>query len=222
MSFFERFKKLSKKQDIDDQVDKRQFKKLSSLFIENPEKAIDKAEKYLINSKKKTYEQFIEEVTATQKSNCCFTSWSKSTLCGQCFDCQNRNNTCFCIPCFLAGFCPNHPGPDLNPDVSQMTPENRKKFITVFEAAYYAAMNYKSEYNMEQSIKFISKFISYGDGLRRCASYAVASLSKQYLYKSILNMSEEMVSTLIDLFGQLVSDIFYIRCHIFIFSTQPH
>lgn len=71
-------------------------------------------------------------------------------------------------------------------------------------------MNYKSEYNLDQSIKFISQFISYGDGLRRCASYAVATLSKQYLYKSIPNMSEGMVSTSIGLFGQLVSDMYFL------------
>lgn len=101
--FFEQFKKNLKKQDIDDQVDKRQFKKLSTLFIDDPKKAIEKAKKYLIKLKRMTYEQFIEEVKATQKSNCCTASWSKSTLCRQSIDCQNRSNTCFCIPSLLAG-----------------------------------------------------------------------------------------------------------------------
>ena len=241
MSFFETLRRRFQKQNINKETDEKQFSKLSSLFIKNPQKAIEKASQYLIKSKKKiSYEQFINEIKSTQHTSFCSFSWTKPTLCAQCLDCQKQESSCFCIPCFLSGhhdqhnsrlfsaesgccdcgnpsfinpsgFCSNHPGPDPNPDITQMTPENRTKFITVFKSAYYGAMNSTSENNMIECIKYISQFIPYGDGLRRCASYAIVILSKEYLYKNVIKMTENMIQALIDLFGQLVSDFYFMQ-----------
>lgn len=233
------FKSRLIKQNVNKETDEKQFSKLSPLFIKNPKKAIEKASKYFIKSKKKvSYEQFINEIKSTQHTSFCSISWTKVMLCAQCLDCQKLENACFCIPCFLSGhhehhnsflfscysgccdcgnlsfinpsgFCSNHPGPDSDPDITQMTPENRTKFITVFQAAYYGAINSTSEDNMIECIKYISQFIPYGDGLRRCASYAIVFLSKEHLYKNIIKMTVKMIQALIDLFGQLVSDFYF-------------
>lgn len=250
MSFFDNFRKHFKKQNINQETDEKKFSKLSSLFIKDPKKAIEHAKKYFLKSKKKvTYEQFIDEVKSTQKTSYCSHSWTKRSLCGTCFDCQKFDSSCFCIPCFLAGhhdqhnsvlfycdsgncdcgnpsfinpsgFCPHHPGPDPNPDISQMTPENRTKFITVFKSAYYAAMNFKSKENMIACLKYISEFTKYGDGICRCAAYAIVSLTKEHLYNQLTKFDQDMYQALIDLYGQLISDFYFLEKMSFLYFKK--
>lgn len=241
MSFFKRFKRDSNKE-----IDEKQYSNLSEIFAKDPEKGMEKSKKYFIKSTNLTYEKFIKEVSLTQKINSCTFSWSSPTLCGQCFDCQVTDSTCFCIDCFLeghhdqhnssiyyatsgncdcgnpsfinpSGFCPSHPGQDLSPDVTQMTAENRKKFITFFKAAFHGALNCTSDYKMKSTFDFISSYIIYGDGLRRCAAIGIYSVCKTDFYPKLPGMSEMRIKTIIDLFGQLISDLYFLQKMSFLF-----
>ncbi|KAK8847068.1 hypothetical protein M9Y10_019645 [Tritrichomonas musculus] len=228
----ERKKRIEEIGDLDDQ----QFQILHPLFSKSATEAIIESEKYFRGESFSTFDEYIEDVKKSQKSNCCICSWSKSTLAAGCFDCRLNENSCVCIPCFLAGKhdqhhsyllgnssagncdcgdpnlwkpsgnCPHHPGPDAHPDISQMTPENRKKFITVFKSAFYGAF---TSYDVTISwtvFDWMSKFIQYGDGIRRCCSIAITSLGSKFFFTELLKLERESVSIFIDLLGKLVSD----------------
>lgn len=245
MAFFKKIKH----QNIQEEFDESQCNKLTQSFMDEKFKdAVMKAEQFFLKSYKGTYEQFINEVKSTQKTNCCLTSWNTPTLSGVCLDCQTTSSS-FCIPCFLAqhheqhnsfvkyydsgscdcgdsafikpsGFCPNHPGPDPNPDLTQMTPENRKKFITVFRAAFTAVFLYSpyAKSNKEKSkserykrphklIEYIKGFVPYGDGMRRCVSYAILPLIKKRFFTKF--ESATLTAEIVNLFGLLISDIYF-------------
>lgn len=71
-------------------------------------------------------------------------------------------------------------------------------------------MHTDSDYNIEKEFNYIAQFIPYSDGIRLCASYAVVSVSKQCLYEKIPTISEDVVGMLIDLFGKLVTDMYFL------------
>lgn len=217
-------------------VDEKAFKSLSSSFSKNPQSAIKESESFLAKPDFSSYDSFLEDVKKTLKSNCCIVSWSKEMLSARCLDCQLQDNSCICIPCFLAGKhdqhhsfilggsgagncdcgdpsfwkksgnCPHHPGPDSDPDLTQMTPINRKKFITVFKAAFYGGFNSKDDDKCARCFKWIQSFIQFGDGLRRCCSIAITSVGDDFFYSNLDELDTESTNALIDLFGQLVSD----------------
>lgn len=162
------FAKMRSHQSLEDEFDQSKCKSLTQSFIEEKfDDAVQEAEKYFLKSYKGTYTDFINEVKSTQKTNVCLFCWDKPTLSGVCLDCQKYDASCLCIPCFLAqhheqhqsyitnfssgscdcgdsafiipsGFCPHHPGPDPNPDLTQMTRDTRTKFITVIRAVFTA------------------------------------------------------------------------------------
>lgn len=210
--------------------------KLSSLFSNSPEKAILEAQNFLMIPNFSNFEDFMNDVKKTQKSSCCIASWSKAMLSARCLDCQLHENSCICIPCYLAGKhdqhhsyllggsgsgncdcgdpnfwkpsgnCPNHPGPDQNPDETQMTKENRDKFIEVFKSAYFGALTSKNNDNIVTSLNWIASFISYGDGLRRCVTIALTSVSDNLFFKTLKTLEEKPLTSLIELFGKVISD----------------
>lgn len=228
-----------KHQQINDEIDESQCKKLSKLFTEERfQDVVGKAEKFLLKSYKGTYKQFLDEVKATQKTSCCLTSWNTPTLSGVCLDCQKNDSSCLCISCFLAkkhdqhhsyiiyfpsgscdcgdpsyikpsGFCSHHPGPDQNPDVTQMTEENRKKFITVFRAAFTGAIQTQSVNNSIRIIEYIKEFVPLGDGLRRCVAYAIVPVAKKSFHDKIQKCNSNLTGSFVSLFGLLTSDLYF-------------
>ncbi|KAK8857709.1 hypothetical protein M9Y10_016117 [Tritrichomonas musculus] len=222
------FKKLFSKTDNN--------KKLSSLFSSSPEKGILQAQQYLMSPNYSNYEEFIQNVKKTQKSNCCIVSWSKSMLSARCLDCQKHDNSCICIPCYLAGKhdqhhsyllggsgagncdcgdphfwkpsgnCPNHPGPDPNPDITQMTTQDRDKFITVFKSAFTASFSTKDDDKICVILDWISDFISFGDGLRRCVAISITSIPAKVFFNNLMHMQKNSLNSLISLLGKLTSD----------------
>lgn len=249
MRFFSKIKH----QNLEDEFDQSKCKSLTQSFIEEKfNDAVQEAEKYFLKSYKGTYTDFINEVKSTQKTNVCLFCWDKPTLSGVCLDCQKYDASCLCIPCFLAqhheqhqsyitnfssgscdcgdsafiipsGFCPHHPGPDPNPDLTQMTRDTRTKFITVIRAAFTAVFLY-SPYNRKSKkersklerfkrpkklIDYIKQFIPYGDGIRRCASYAIVSVAKQYLGRTLEKGDSGLTGDILSLFGLLISDIYF-------------
>lgn len=232
------FQKLKEK--LANSKDKKQLKNLTSLFMSSPKDGIEQSQMYLIQPNYEDYDTFITEVKKTQKSNCCICSWTTETiLSARCLDCQLQENSCICIPCYLAGKhdqhhsyllggsgggncdcgdpnfwkkegnCPHHPGPDEYPERTQMTSENSSKFIKVFGAAYNAALSTKDDQITIQIFEWIESFISFGDGLRRCVAIAVSSADEKLFFKKLLDLSEEPLKSLLDLLGKLTSDRFF-------------
>lgn len=230
------FNKIKKMFSAKDKNKPNELDSLASKFATSPEQAISEAKNYLMKPNFSDFDEFINEVKKTQKSNCCIVSWSKAMLSARCLDCQLHDNSCICIPCYLAGKhdqhhsyllggsgsgncdcgdpnfwkpsgnCPNHPGPDPNPDITQMTPENRTKFIDVFTSAYTGALNSNDDNNRIFIFDWITKFISYGDGLRRCVAIAVTSVPDEVFFENLKRLEQKPLNSLMDLFGKLISD----------------
>lgn len=235
-TFLANHQKVVEMKIVNEDVDENQFKILLLAFSKSPKIGIKEAENYLMMPDFKTYQEFLEDVKKTQKSNCCIVSWTKTMLSARCLDCQLQDNSCICIPCYLAGKhdthhsyllggsgggncdcgdpdfwkpsgnCPHHPGPDPDPDLTQMTPLNRKKFITVMKAAFHSAFQAKEPENSIELFQWIQNFIQYGDGLRRCCSIVVTGYDEEMFYKGLCEFEVEPMKKLIDLIGTLVSD----------------
>lgn len=216
--------------------EEKELKNISELFKSSPEEAISQAKVFLMSPDFTNYDEYIADVKKTQKSNCCIVSWSKAMLSARCLDCQLQANSCICIPCYLAGKhdqhhsyllgssgggncdcgdpnfwkpegnCPNHPGPDPNPEITQMTATNRSKFIEIFKIAYISALTSDDFTFSIQIFEWLTEFISIGDGLRRCVAIAVCSAPEETFLVNLQRLTEEPVKSLISLFGKLISD----------------
>ncbi|OHS97392.1 hypothetical protein TRFO_36398 [Tritrichomonas foetus] len=218
--------------------------RLKSLFLANPSKGITEAQNSLMKPKYHNFSDFINNVKKTQKSGCCVTSWEGSQLHAKCLDCQLEDNSCICIPCFLAGNhdkhhsfilgssgsgncdcgdpnfwktsgnCSHHPGPEHDPDISQMEDQTRKRFITTFSAAFYACLKAENPNNAKVILNWIETFIPLGDGLRRCVSKGILANDHIMIINKFKNSCKiediekkvEIATAIIHLFGKLVSD----------------
>ena len=60
------------------------------------------------------------------------------------------------------------------------------KFIEVFNSAYNAALTSKKLENCAIILDWLTSFISYGDGLRRCVAIAVTTDANLHLFNNSL------------------------------------
>ena len=77
--------------------------KLYSTFQDDPVQGIQMSKQYLFQPNFNSFEDFIADVKKTQLSSACIVSWDNSMLTARCLDFQLADNSCICIPCFLAG-----------------------------------------------------------------------------------------------------------------------
>lgn len=150
-----------------------------------------------------TFDQFSEKLQKTLKKCTCQASWNSDQLIVHCLDCEKSSNSCICVDCFLkgnhkghrfkivhslcgccdcgdliswkkSGFCCDHPGPESNPELTQLDKTMRIKIISVSMSAFHYCLKF-AEINQEyfnNLIKFLTQLISIGDATRRCVGIA--------------------------------------------------
>lgn len=213
--------------------------KLYSAFQDDPAQGIQMSKQYLFQPNFNSFEDFMDDVKKTQRSSACIVSWDNSMLTARCLDCQLADNSCICIPCFLAGRhdthhsyivagsgcgncdcgdpnfwkpsgnCPNHPGPNENPDQTQMTPQIRQKFLDVFQAALSAGLNSSSDQDGAVIFEFVESFVKVGDGLRRCVAISLSKIETNLFYEKLQEMGEVKIQGFLSLLGSLISDNYF-------------
>ena len=224
-------------------MDEKLYSELVILFETDMDAAMRECERKLTGANYPSFEAFLKRLKETLKCNVCQMSWGQKSLAGHCLDCQEKENSCICIPCFIAGnhaghrafviaegsgncdcgdasfwkksgFCPNHPGPDDNPDISGLPANLRTLFITIFSACLnnfgYLALNDVNGF--ADMWNWFQVFIPIGDAVRRCVTIALKSVVERSDFALILaSMPPQNMDRLIQSFGGLVNDTVFAK-----------
>ena len=214
-------------------------KKLIKEIESNPEECISILKAELLGDKNNsiTYEEYLNQLQKTLKKCTCQASWCHTQILVHCLDCQKASNSCICINCFLkgnhqghrvyiahhsgtcdcgdpqmwspSGFCPDHPGPEPNPEQTQLTKETRIKLIAVCKASlsdYIRYVNIRSPL-FTKITDFLFNLVSIGDAARRCVCLAIKeSFSIYELYTNSIYLVIPEMMKLLDFLGPLTND----------------
>lgn len=214
------------------------YESLVHLFQVDTAKAIAQCEEIICGSTFSSIVDFNQQMKRKNSCNSCQESWTKGGIVIHCLDCQRSKNSCICVPCYIegnhlnhrahitrtrigncdcgdptawkpSGFCPRHPGPEENPDLTNLDPALRSSLITIFSAAitssaFIAAFDTPS---FTRLIYWIHGFVKLCDAVRRCVTIA---FKKHFDIADFLLMSStksiESVTALFELLGGLISD----------------
>lgn len=187
------------------------------------------------------FEVYLKNLQATLKTCSCQHSWFSGTLSIRCFDCQLSPNSCICVSCFLkgkhkghkvkiahsingtcdcgdpmnwkpAGFCSDHPGPEENPEMTQLDSETRIKLISMANALFHHYTDYAilNSHLFHELTCFIQKIVSLGDATRRCVCIGIRnSLQFMSLYSHIIHLDQPTVKLLTVFLGSLCNDAIF-------------
>ena len=225
------------------EMDEKLYSELVILFETDMDAAMRECERKLTGTNYLSFESFLKRLKETLKCNVCQRSWGQKSLAGHCLDCQVKENSCICIPCFIAGnhaghrafviaegsgncdcgdscfwkksgFCPNHTGPDENPDISGLPANLRTLFITIFSACLnnfgYLALHDVNGFG--DMWNWFQVFIPIGDAVRRCVTIALKSVIERPDFALVLaSMPPENMERLIESFGGLVNDVVFAK-----------
>lgn len=155
-----------------------------------------------------------------------------------CNNCQKTKNSCICVPCFLkgnhqghevrithssnatcdcgdpilwseTGFCSDHPGPEPNPDLTQLDKDTRIKLMAISKAAFHYYLDFAS-FNKTFFLnvtEWLFRLVSLGDATRRCVCIAMRdSFEFIDLYIHCLNLDKTDSGKLLKFLGSLTND----------------
>lgn len=176
---------------------------LQTLFIDQPEIAIQYCVARLCHGKFKTMNEFIEYQKSRGKVSTCQAAWTDGQFSIHCFDCALSPQSCICMECYhkgehkghhilyrpystgncdcgdsslwkQTGFCKEHQGNFGNPDQEEIDPDTLKLMSEIVPISLRIE-NLVSERFGKIDIVFnwLTEFVKIGDGYRRVISKAL-------------------------------------------------
>ena len=185
-----------------------------------------------------TFDKYLEQLQKTLKKCTCQGSWTHNQLVIHCLDCQKTIGSCICVKCFLKGnhqghkimiahadiascdcgdpafwspegFCSDHPGPESNPELTQLQRDTRVKTISISKAIFSKYINI-SQTNPTlfcTITDFLSKIVSIGDAMRRCVVIGIqGSFTIYQLLTNCYKIPNFAAEKFLNFLGSIVGD----------------
>lgn len=186
-------------------------------------------------------EDYVNKMKQKVKSSTCQEHWNHDSVIARCLTCQKSSYSCICLKCFLngnheghracfiaantgscdcgdctawkpEGFCTNHKGSEENPDLIDLTSEQRERILLIFKACFKHFIYWIKfdPIKLSRVIEFLSKLVSIGDAYRRCAVIAIKeSISMIKVIKAIRRLDKDIGEKLIYFLGSFSNDPIY-------------
>lgn len=183
-------------------------------------------------------EEYVAKMKNIVKTSTCQEHWIVDTVAAHCLDCQKSNASCICMKCFLAGnhlnhrasmgvtksgncdcgdcmlwkkegFCPNHHGCEENPELTQLTSEQRETLIIIFKAclSHFIYWTKFDPFKGSRIIRFLRHLIEIGDAFRRCCAIAFnETFSMIKLMKACRSVDYTITNDIISFLGCFSND----------------
>ena len=189
------------------------------------------------------FHHYLLQLERDNPPHTCQSSWKNRQLTGKCYDCRLEKNSCICLYCFWKGkhknhrsylqwscsgncdcgdcrfwkhegFCPDHPGPDDEPDVIQLCEKFREAALPVLRAVWdntfiLLSEGVLSDEEAKESCRWLRTLTGTCDGIRRVAAKAICDSDIPAMFGGIRRMTSDGAKELFDVIGSLLNDQFF-------------
>lgn len=189
------------------------------------------------------FHHYLLQLERDNPPHTCQSSWKNRQLTGKCYDCRQEKNSCICLYCFWKGkhknhrsylqwsssgncdcgdcrfwkhegFCPDHPGPDAEPDVIQLCEKFREAARPVIRAVWdqtfiFLAAGRAGDEAANETCKWLRTLTGTCDGMRRVTAKAICDSDIPSMFAGLRSMTSDGAKVLFDVIGSLLNDAFF-------------
>ncbi|KAK8896440.1 hypothetical protein M9Y10_014340 [Tritrichomonas musculus] len=187
-----------------------------------------------------SFEEYLDHLKSKLTTSACNCTWKKKTLVARCLDCNNYEDSIFCLKCFLngkheghtaylmhadngscdcgnpaliksSGFCSSH---QHKFNIDELEEEEKNNLVTVFYSILYEIVNsMRPELRgILESFRWINQLLLSGDAVRRCCTLAFIHLdSFNCLIFKLVYASRNSQTEFGTLVSTMVNDPIFLR-----------